>query len=279
MNVLLGKILRLDVNVARRPVRLAVHNPFVGAAAGRDEIFAYGMRNPWRFSFDRATGGQWVGDVGQGAREEVDTPIVNGGNYGWRVFEGFLHEHRSGAVRHPQNYIFPVFDYHRSNGRCSLTGGYVYRGSQGALSPGTYVYGDYCSGEIFTWNGSAQSLLLDTAFNISSFGEDEAEELYVVNLGGTVSRIVRAATCSFAITPARATLDQPGGPGTVTVTVEAGCTWTAVSNDSWITVTSGASGSGNGTVTYSVAPYTGRPKNRNGTITIAGQTFTVKQSK
>ena len=80
--------------------------------------------------------------------------------------------------------IFPVFDYTHSGGRCSITGGYVYRGAQGALTDGTYVYGDFCSGEILGWNGSTQSVLLDTAMSISSFGEDEAGEMYVVNLAG-----------------------------------------------------------------------------------------------
>jgi len=279
-NVLLGKILRIDINATGVPYASPVDNPFAGAAPGRDEIFAYGLRNPWRFSFDRDTGVQWVGDVGQGAREEVDTPIVNGGNYGWRVFEGNVCTNNDSTLCNtPTNYLFPIFDYTHVNGRCSLTGGYVYRGTEGTLTAGTYVYGDYCSGEVFTWNGSAQSLLLDTTFNISSFGEDEQGELYVVNLGGSVSRITRASTCTFAITPTRATFPQPGGTGTVTVTAEAGCPWTAVSSDPWITVTGGANSSGNGTVTYSVAPYTGKPKNRNGSITVAGQTLSVKQSK
>ena len=225
----------------------------------------------------------WVGDVGQGAREEVDTPIVKGGNYGWRVYEGSLCTNNDPSLcPNTQDYIFPIFDYTHSGGRCSLTGGYVYRGAQGAVPTGTYLYGDYCSGEIFAWNGSAQSVLLDTAMNISSFGEDEQGEIYVVNLGGSVSRIVSATpppTCTFAISPTRATFAAAGGSGTASVTAPTGCTWTAESNASWITVTGGASGSGDGTVTYSVAPYTGKPKNRNGSLTIAGQTLTVKQSK
>jgi glucose/sorbosone dehydrogenase/all-beta uncharacterized protein len=281
-NLLLGKILRIDVNAPGVPYASPSDNPFFGPAEGLDEIYAYGMRNPWRFSFDRQTGQQWVGDVGQGAREEVDTPIVSGGNYGWRVFEGSIctpNGPDSALCNNPNDYLFPVFDYTHSNGRCSLTGGYVYRGLQGALSPGTYVYGDFCSGEILAWNAGAQSLLLDTALNISSFGEDEQGELYVVHLGGSVSRIVRAAPCTYSILPARVTYGAAGGTGTVAVSAEGGCDWTATSNVSWITVTDGASGSGNGTITYSVAPYTGRPKNRNGTVTIGGQTFSVKQSK
>jgi len=281
-NSLLGKILRIDINAPGVPYAAPPDNPFAGAADGLDEIFAYGMRNPWRFSFDRDTGQQWVGDVGQGAREEVDTPIVSGGNYGWHVFEGFVctpNGPDSALCSNPNNYLFPVFDYTHSSGRCSLTGGYVYRGSQGALPAGTYIYGDYCSGEIFAWNGATQSVLLGTGMKISSFGEDENGELYVVNLDGSVSRIVGAAPCTYSISPTRITYGPGGGTGTVAVSTVAGCAWTATSNAPWITVAGAASGSGNGTVTYSVAAYTGRPKNRNGTITVAGQIFSVKQSK
>ena len=280
-NLLLGKILRIDINAPGVPYAAPPDNPFFGAPEGLDEIYAYGMRNPWRFSFD-GFGQLWVGDVGQGAREEVDI-IVSGGNYGWRVFEGSIctpNGPDSALCNNPNDYLFPVLDYAHSNGRCSVTGGYVYRGSQGALSSGTYIYGDYCSGEIFAWDGATQSVLLDTALNISSFGEDEQRELYVVHLiGGTVSRIVRSPACTYSIAPARATYGPGGGTGTVAITADGGCAWTATSNVSWLTVTGGASGSGNGPVTYSVAVYTGRPKNRNGTITIAGQTFSVKQSK
>lgn len=278
INVLLGKILRIDVSLPG-VYSSPSSNPFFGSTPGADEIFAYGFRNPWRFSFDRVTGVQWVGDVGQGAREEVDMPIVNGGNYGWRVYEGLLCTNNDPSLCNPGNYIFPIFDYTHINGRCSITGGYVYRGSQGALPGGTYVYGDYCSGEIFAWDGSAQTLLLDTALNISSFGEDEQGELYVVNLGGTVSKIASAASCTYSISPTAATYPNGGGAGSVAVTTGTGCPWTAASNASWITISGGASGNGSGTVTYSVAPYTGHPKNRTGTATIAGQTFSVKQLK
>ena len=277
INLLLGKILRIDVSVPHT-YSSPSSNPFFGATPGRDEIFAYGMRNPWRFGFDRFTGAQWVADVGQGAREEVDTPIVSGGNYGWRVFEGFACTNNDPTLcASPQNYVFPVFDYLHSGGRCSITGGYVYRGAQGAVPSGTYIYGDYCSGEIMY--GAAQSVLLDTTQNISSFGEDEEGELYVVNLGGTVSKIVSTTPCTYGIAPSSQTVVAGGGSGSVAVTTGAGCAWTAASNAAWITITSSASGIGGGTVLYAVAPYTGHRKNRNGTMTIAGQTFSVKQSK
>jgi len=281
VDVLLGKILRIDINPTDTSLAYVSPstNPFFGATPGRDEIFALGVRNPWRFSFDKLTGQQWLGDVGQNTREEVDTPILNGGNYGWRVYEGFFCTNNDPTLCTATNYTSPIFDYDHSLGRCSITGGYVYRGSGGALPSGTYIYGDYCTGEIFAWNGSTQSLLLDTAMNISSFGEDEQGELYVVNLGGTVSKIVADAPCTYSISPTSKSFNASAGTGSVTVTAGAGCAWTAVSHASWITITGGASGSGNGTVTYSVAAYTGKPKKRNGTMTIAGLNFAVTQSR
>jgi hypothetical protein len=277
---LLGKILRINVDLPDKAggtrYSSPPDNPFRNGP-GRDEIFALGLRNPWRFSFDRLTGQQWVGDVGQGAREEVDTPIVNGGNYGWRIFEGFLCTNNDPTLCNPANYTSPIFDYSHSNGRCSITGGYVYGGSQGTLPSGTYVYADYCTGEIFTWDGSTQSVALDTTLNISSFGEDEFGDLYVVGLGGTVSKIVSTSPCTYSISPSSQNFPSSGGTGSVTVTAGGGCAWTAVSNASWIHVTSGASGSGNGAVAYSVDANSSS-LDQNGTMTIAGQTFTVAQS-
>ena len=275
VGVLLGKILRIDVNTPSGYV-IPPSNPFFNRD-GRDEIFARGMRNPWRFSFDRLTGQQWVADVGQGAREEVNTPIVNGGNYGWRVFEGNFCTNNDPNKCNPANYIFPVFEYSHTGSRCSITGGYVYRGSQGALPAGTYIYGDYCTGEIFSWDGSAQALLLDTTMNISSFGEDESGEMYVVNLGGSVGRITGTGTppCTFGISPSSQNVGATGGSGNVNVT--ANCGWTAVANASWLHVTAGSSGAGNGVVSFS-ADANGSTSARSGTITIATKTFTVMQA-
>ncbi len=184
---LLGKMLRID---ADRPQSPPPTNPFFGSIPGRDEIFAYGFRNPWRFSFDRLTGQLYVADVGQDAREEIDI-VTSGGNYGWRVFEGTRCTNLGPASCTAPGFIPPIAEYVNtgSSGRCSIIGGYVYRGTQANLPNGAYVYGDYCSGEIFMLKDGVQTVLLDTAFEISSFGEDESGEVYVVNLGGSVYRI------------------------------------------------------------------------------------------
>ena len=276
-NVLLGKILRINVDqpdpVARTLYSSPPDNPFVNGT-GRAEIFALGLRNPWRFSFDRLTGQQWVGDVGQNVREEVDTPLVNGGNYGWRPYEGALCTNIDPLLCRSSNYIAPLFDYSHTNGRCSLTGGYVYRGQLGVLTAGTYVYGDYCTGEIFVWN-DAQHLLFDTAMFISSFGEDEQGELYVVDHSGSISRIV--ADCTLTISPASLAFTAAAGSDNVAVTAARGCSWTAVSNAPWLRVISGGSGDGSGTVAYSVDANIAASA-RTGLLTIGGRTFTVSQS-
>lgn len=192
LNNLLGKILRIDVDHANGaiPYSSPADNPFFGAAAGRDEVYAFGLRNPWRFSFDRFTGALYVGDVGQNAWEEIDV-ITRGGNYGWRMAEGNHCNPSIGAGCSLSGLVPPITEYVHAGGRCSITGGYVYRGAKGTLPSGTYVYADFCTGEIFSFIGGAgQSLLLDTGMNISSFGEDEAGEIYVVGLGGTIHRII-----------------------------------------------------------------------------------------
>jgi hypothetical protein len=204
IDVLLGKILRIDVDRPGpgTPYSSPPDNPFVNAP-GRDEIFAYGFRNPWRFSFDRATGEPWIGDVGQDEREEIDRGLVKGGNYGWRIYEGFLCTNLGPSLCNPSDYVDPAFDYSHTRGRCSVTGGYVYRGSRGTLPAGLYLYGDFCSGEIFGTSGETQAVLMYTGMNISSFGEDEHGELYAVDRGGTVSRIDwMPATCPSELTRA-----------------------------------------------------------------------------
>jgi glucose/arabinose dehydrogenase len=196
---LLGKILRIDVNNPASPsvpYSSPSSNPFFGSVAGRDEIFALGFRNPWRFSFDRLNGQMYAGDVGQNTREEVDI-VTRGGNYGWRVFEG---THCTGLGPAPcANFpsIPPIAEYMPGElGRCAVTAGYVYRGSRRSLPYGAYVFADFCSGEIFLYQGGVTSILTDTNAAVSSFGEDEAGEIYVVDLAGAISRLTSGAFSS-----------------------------------------------------------------------------------
>ncbi len=182
---LLGKILRIDVS-GRTPnaaYLIPASNPFAGNVQGyREEIWAYGLRNPWRFSFDRGTGQLWAADVGQGSREEVDL-IEKGKNYGWRIMEGF--SCYNPATDCNQNGLtLPLVDYSHTVGN-SITGGYVYRGSRRPELSGAYIYGDYGSRKVWALRvqGSQvqpDSLLLEAPQSVSSFGEDEAGELYVV---------------------------------------------------------------------------------------------------
>jgi glucose/arabinose dehydrogenase len=190
---LLGKILRIDVDPpGGSPYASPPDNPFFGPTPGRDEIFAVGLRNPFRFSFDRQSGQLVVADVGQGAQEEIDL-VTLGGNYGWRVFEGTLCTNLDLSLCNPANFVPPIAEYDHSGGRCAILGGYVYRGSRGVFPTGAYVYGDLCTGEILQLlpvaSGGTQTVLLDTTMSISSFGEDEAGELYVVDLNGTLNRL------------------------------------------------------------------------------------------
>ncbi len=195
INELLGKILRIDIDTPNGPVLYSSppDNPFFGKIPGLDEIWAVGLRNPWRFSFDRQTGDIYIGDVGQGALEEIDfqaAASAGGLNYGWRIFEGSICTNLGpDPCSPPTPYTFPITEYGHSGGRCSITGGYVYRGARASLPYGSYIFGDFCTGEIFIFDTGGQEVLLDTNRNISSFGEDEAGELYVVGLDGTVDRI------------------------------------------------------------------------------------------
>jgi glucose/arabinose dehydrogenase len=185
-DALLGKILRIDVDGAR-PYAIPEDNPFA-RGGGRPEIYALGLRNPWRFSFDRKDGRLLVGDVGQDRIEEVDT-VRRGGNYGWPLMEGRSCYRPANGCERP-GLTLPIAQYEHDRGRCSITGGYVYRGSAIPQLVGTYLFGDYCSGEIFALRQGVQSVLLETSLQVASFGEDAAGELYVVDHGGAVYRIV-----------------------------------------------------------------------------------------
>lgn len=187
LDTLLGKLLRLDVD-GDAPYRIPPDNPFVGRGSARPEIWAYGLRNPWRFSFDRGTGQLWLADVGQNAWEEIDL-IERGGNYGWNIMEG-AHCFTPPADCNTTGLRLPLAEYDRSGG-CSVTGGYVYRGRRIPRLVGRYVFGDYCSGRIWVLSETApgrwvMAPLLESGMSISSFGEDQAGELYVVDHRGSV---------------------------------------------------------------------------------------------
>jgi glucose/arabinose dehydrogenase len=195
---LLGSILRIDVSRRDPGLGYAIpaDNPFVGAKDGsRPEIWAYGLRNPWRFSFDRGTGALYVGDVGQDTIEEVDR-VVRGGNYGWNIMEG-THCYRPSTGCSAAGLELPISEYTHALG-IAITGGFVYRGKAIPALVGRYVFGDYGSGTFWSIPADATRLtapepLLRTRLNPASFGEDAAGELYVLDYaGGHVFRFVPA---------------------------------------------------------------------------------------
>lgn len=192
LGTLLGKILRLDVNV-EEGYSVPDSNPFVDSSTARPEIWAWGFRNVWRFSFDRATGDLYLGDVGQNTWEEVDfqpASSTGGENYGWNAYEA---THVFSGQPAASEVVMPILEYDHGGGRCSITGGYVYRGEQIPDLQGYYFYGDWCTGTIWTaqrdsaGNWSAV-VSLESGRQISSFGEDEAGELYLVDYGGAILR-------------------------------------------------------------------------------------------
>ena len=194
LGTLLGSIIRIDVSAFDSVGTYAVpsDNPFLGHAGARPEIWAYGLRNPWRFSFDRATGDLWTADVGQNRFEEIDI-IQPGLNYGWNVMEGGHCFESSECDR--TGLEMPVAEYGREGG-CSVTGGYVYRGSRLPSLYGAYVYGDYCTGRIWALRHDGEEVteqlqIVDSDLRIPSFGEDAAAELYVLSFDGTIYRLVQ----------------------------------------------------------------------------------------
>lgn len=211
INAVLGKILRIDVNGDDFPADTTKNyaipptNPFAGATPGADEVWHYGIRNPWRCSFDRQTGDFWIGDVGQNAIEEIDfVPAGLGGlNFGWRCMEGLSCTGLTGCTCNAPTLTLPVHTYPHTAGACSVTGGYRYRGSALCGWNGVYFFADYCSAQIssFSFNGSTISNLTNRtaelapggglAINsITSFGEDEAGELYIVDQGGEIFKVI-----------------------------------------------------------------------------------------
>ena len=203
---LLGKMLRLDVDSAS-PYAIPSSNPFFNDPdpSIREEIWAYGLRNPWKFSFDSQTGDLYLGDVGQGEREEIDfqpASSTGGENYGWRLMEGTRCFNPSSGCN-PGGLVLPIAEYDHSVG-CSVTGGYVYRGLLFPLLRGHYFYGDFCTGAFFSLEGSPSSgwtvtPLGDTPYSISTFGEDESGELYLADYG--TGAIYQLGYVTFADVP------------------------------------------------------------------------------
>jgi glucose/arabinose dehydrogenase len=190
LDTLLGKVLRIDVN-SGTPYGIPKDNPFL--TKGRGEVYAYGLRNPWRFSFDTVTGALLAGDVGQDKYEEVDL-IEKGGNYGWRTMEG-MHCFKPASGCDQTGLILPLVEYPRRDG-VSITGGYVYRGNKIPELKGVYVYGDFGSGKVWglTYDFTTKKvvkneLLLNSKLPISSFGEDRDGELFLVSYDGRIFRI------------------------------------------------------------------------------------------
>lgn len=229
---LLGKILRIDPNgddfptEPNRNYAIPPDNPFVGDPSARDEIWAYGLRNPWRHSFDRELGDLWIGDVGARSVEEIDlqpASSAGGENYGWALMEGTTCfnppvDCNDGSL------TLPVLEYSHSFG-CAVTGGYRYRGDREPGLRGVYIYGDFCFGTIWgtvpRCDGEWESqVLLDSGLSISSFGEDQGGEVYVTDLdnnNGRVFRLTRAGTGGPALASSAATLDFGSpAPGAVT---------------------------------------------------------------
>lgn len=197
-NDLLGSLLRLDVS-GTTGYAVPASNPFAGTAGARGELWDWGLRNPWRFSFDRSTGDLYIGDVGQNEREEIDVSTAGSGggkglNYGWSIMEGT--RCYNAASCDMSGLTLPVLDYTHSDG-CSVTGGYVYRGSAIPALAGTYFYSDFCGGWVrsFRYVGGAVTEAgswdaLEPGGGVPSFGEDSAGELYILSASGGVYRIV-----------------------------------------------------------------------------------------
>jgi hypothetical protein len=222
-STLLGKILRINVDSTMGLQQYAIPpgNPFYGDTAKKQEIFSYGMRNPWRFSFDGQT--LWCGDVGQNVWEEIDT-ITNGGNYGWNIMEA-AHCYEPPDGCDTTGLIFPIWEYSHGGGCNSVTGGFVYRGSLIPSLTGKYIYGDLCNGEIWTLTPgepTVNSLLIGSSAIISSFGLDRHQEIYVCDYNsGKILKLSSTAPgpCTL-ITPPDNALNQPN-----LVT----CSWTSSS--------------------------------------------------
>jgi len=215
LGTLLGKMLRVDVESTPGTLRIPPSNPFVSRSGARGEIWAYGLRNPWRFSFDRQTGDLWIADVGQDSYEEIDrqpASSAGGENYGWNITEG-LHCYQAQTCA-TAGLTPPIFEYPHTLG-CSITGGFVYRGTKSPRLRGDYVYGDYCSGRIWALSDNAgvwtSRVLLESGRSITVFGQDRSGEIYLGDAAGagsiwriagsTAPEVVNAASFLPGLTP------------------------------------------------------------------------------
>jgi glucose/arabinose dehydrogenase len=237
-STLLGSILRIDVSAATadEPYRIPPDNPLLGIAGARGEIWAYGLRNPWKFAFDTATDNLWVADVGQNDYEEVDL-VTPGGNYGWVVMEGFHCYPPNSQGCDKASLQPPIVEYGHDQG-CSITGGYVYRGSRLPVLSNAYLYADFCSGRIWALRydydvGAVidHVLLADTTLQIPAFGIDEAGEVYILASDGRIYRFASpeadeprpsgtpvptpTPTAAPSATPTRTPASTPTGAPTV----------------------------------------------------------------
>lgn len=192
LETLLGAILRIDVDKQEggRNYAIPEDNPFVDNSEGfKEEIYAFGLRNPWRFSFDSQTDALWTADVGQNRAEEIDI-ITKGGNYGWRTMEGFsCYNPATGCDQ--EGLILPIWEYTHTNGDRSITGGFVYRGTEVPELQGLYVYADFVSGRIWTLDfndldNPINTELMKANFSVSSFGLDQSNELYLCGFDGRI---------------------------------------------------------------------------------------------
>ena len=231
LEILLGKMLAIDVD-GGVPYAIPPGNPFVGTPGARGEIWAYGLRNPWRFSFDRLTGDMFIADVGQTQWEEVNfqpADSAGGENYGWRLMEG-NHCFNPPTNCNDGSLTLPVAEYSHSLGRCSVTGGYRYRGSANPELAGVYFFADFCTGQIWGMEddgvgGWVVTELLDTAFAISTFGEDESGELYFAHLSpvdGAIYRIKSVTPLSIINLQFPANESILSSPPTFTWTTDGG---------------------------------------------------------
>ncbi|MDX1984707.1 MAG: PQQ-dependent sugar dehydrogenase [Bryobacteraceae bacterium] len=205
-DVWLGKMLRIDTESGVQPYAVPASNPFVADSRYRPEIWALGLRNPWRFSFDRETGDLWIADVGQNRAEEINfqSALSTGGeNYGWRLMEGMSCFNPSSNCDRA-GLTLPVHEYTRGQGDVSVTGGYVYRGARWPSLRGTYIYGDYASGRIWGIRRDGglfnNRLLIDSDFAVSTFGEGEDGEIYVADHGGGKLHRIEAAGARPSLT-------------------------------------------------------------------------------